>query len=170
MIRYISKLTEAKAIDTPSDKLPRVPEYIGMAIYMIATKLATKPNFSGYSYKDEMISDGIENCLMYLHNFDPDKSKNPFAYFTTIIYYAFLRRIQKEQKQQYIKQKSLINSSIMNTLVEQSEDSEHFNAAYVHLNDDRSNDLILKFEKTKIIKEKPKKGIEKFLGDTDEQI
>jgi len=158
MIKYLSKLSESKADNVPSNQLPRVPEYIGKAIYLIATKLATRPNFSGYSYKDEMISDGIENCLQYLHNFDPDKSKNPFAYFTTIIYYAFLRRIQKEQKQQYIKQKSLINSSIMNTLVSsQSEDSAHFAAAYVHLNDSRSNDLIEKFEKNKSIKEKKEK-------------
>ena len=52
-----------------------------------------------------MISDGLENCLAYMHNFNSDKSKNPFAYFTQIIYYAFLRRIQKEKKQQYIKYK-----------------------------------------------------------------
>jgi hypothetical protein len=170
MIKYLGKLNSAKEEGLPKSQYPRVSEYIGMAIYKIATKLATKPNFSGYSYKEEMISDGIENCLQYLHNFNPDKSKNPFAYFTTIIYYAFLRRIQKEQKQQYIKQKSLINSSIMNTLVDQSEDSVHFNAAYVHLNDERSNDLILKFEKTKIIKEKKKKGVENFLGDEENEI
>ena len=169
MIKYLGKLNSAKEQDLPKSEYPRVSHYIGKAIYMIANKLATKPNFSGYSYKDEMVSDGIENCLMYLHNFDPDKSKNPFAYFTTIIYYAFLRRIQKEQKQQYIKQKTLINSSIMNTLVDQSEDSEHFNAAYIHLNNDRSNDLILKFEKEKIPKEKKKKGIETFIGDADDE-
>ncbi len=52
-----------------------------------------------------MISDGIENCVQYIHNFDPEKSKNPFAYFTQIIHYAFLRRIQKEKKQLEIKQK-----------------------------------------------------------------
>jgi hypothetical protein len=167
MIIYLNQLAEAKK---QGSELPRVSEYIGKTIYLIANRLATKPNFAGYSYKDEMISDGIENCLMYLHNFDPDKSKNPFAYFTTIIYYAFLRRIQREQKQQYIKQKSLVNSSIMNTLVElSSDDAAHFNAVYVHLNDGRSNDLIEKFEKQKDLKSaKKKKGIEKFIGDSDE--
>ena len=54
-----------------------------------------------------MISDGIENCLQYIHNFDPDKSKNPFSYFTQIIYYAFIRRIQKEKKQSHIKNKMI---------------------------------------------------------------
>jgi len=170
MIVYLNKLNEAKEQGLKDKDLPRIPEYVGKTIYLIATRLATKPNFAGYSYKDEMISDGIENCLTYLHNFDPDKSKNPFAYFTTIIYYAFLRRIQREQKQQYIKQKSLINSSVMNTLVDMSsDDAAHFNAVYVHLNDGRSNDLIEKFDKLKEPKTpKKKKGIEKFMGDSDE--
>lgn len=97
---------ECKEAEDAGDITPQVPEYVGKCIYMIATRLATKPNFSGYSYKDDMISDGIENCLQYIHNFDPDKSSNPFAYFTQIIWYAFLRRIHKEKKQMYIKFKS----------------------------------------------------------------
>ena len=56
-------------------------------------------------FRDDMISDGIENCIQYIHNFDPNKSSNPFAYFTQIIHYAFLRRIQKEKKQLEIKTK-----------------------------------------------------------------
>ena len=66
-----------------------------------------RPNFINYTYRQEMISDGIENCLQYIHNFDPDKSKNPFSYFTQIIYYAFIRRIQKEKKQAHIKNKMI---------------------------------------------------------------
>ena len=65
----------------------------------------SKPNFVNYMFRDDMISDGIENCVQYIHNFDPEKSKNPFAYFTQIIHYAFLRRIQKEKKQLEIKTK-----------------------------------------------------------------
>jgi hypothetical protein len=72
----------------------------------IAEGLSHKPNFINYTYRDEMISDGIENCLMYFENFDPSKSKNPFAYFTQVIYFAFLRRIQKEKKQLYVKYKA----------------------------------------------------------------
>ena len=71
----------------------------------IATHLSYKPNFVNYMFRDDMISDGIENCVQYIHNFDPAKSKNPFAYFTQIIHYAFLRRIQKEKKQLDIKNK-----------------------------------------------------------------
>ena len=86
---------------------PKVPEYVGACILKIANGLSNRPNFINYTYKDEMISDGIENCLQYIYNFDPSKSKNPFAYFTQIIYYAFIRRIQKEKKQQHIKHKMI---------------------------------------------------------------
>jgi len=89
---------------------PRVSEYIGECIYKIATRLSTKPNFINYSYRDEMICDGIENCVQYINNFNPEKSKNPFAYFTQIIHYAFLRRIQKEKKQLEIKTKIIERS------------------------------------------------------------
>ena len=98
-----------KEAEDAGEKNPQVPEYIGKCILLIATRLATKPNFSGYSYKEEMISDGIENCLQYIHNFNPEKSHNPFAYFTQIIWFAFLRRIQKEKKQTYIKFKASQN-------------------------------------------------------------
>ena len=89
---------------------PKVPEYIGECLLKIANRLSTKPNFINYTYRDEMISDGIENCINYIDNFNPEKSNNPFAYFTQIIYYAFLRRIQKEKKQLEIKGKILERS------------------------------------------------------------
>jgi hypothetical protein len=85
---------------------PAIPNYIGECFMKIAEGLSHKPNFINYTYRDEMISDGIENCLQYFDNFDPAKSKNPFAYFTQIIYFAFLRRISKEKKQLYVKYKA----------------------------------------------------------------
>ena len=103
LIDYKAACKEAEDSGEPN---PKIPEYIGECIFLISTRLETKPNFSGYSYKDDMISDGIENCIQYIHNFDPEKSENPFAYFTQIIWFAFLRRIQKEKKQMYIKFKS----------------------------------------------------------------
>ena len=84
---------------------PVIPRYIGECFLKIANHLSFKPNFVNYMFKEDMISDGIENCVQYIHNFDPNKSKNPFAYFTQIIHYAFLRRIQKEKKQLEIKTK-----------------------------------------------------------------
>jgi DNA-directed RNA polymerase specialized sigma subunit len=86
---------------------PRIPHYIGDCFLKIATHLSYKPNFVNYTFREDMISDGVENCVQYINNFDPEKSKNPFAYFTQIIYYAFLRRIQKEKRQNDIKQKIL---------------------------------------------------------------
>ena len=86
---------------------PRIPRYIGECFLKIATHLSFKPNFVNYMFKEDMISDGIENCVQYIHNFNPEESQNPFAYFTQIIHYAFLRRIQKEKKQLEIKNKIL---------------------------------------------------------------
>ena len=99
----------------PTDKQqwegkPRIPNYIGECFLKIATHLSYKPNFVNYMFRDDMISDGIENCVQYIHNFNPKKSENPFAYFTQIIYYAFLRRIQREKRQLEIKNKILERS------------------------------------------------------------
>jgi len=84
---------------------PRITNYIGDCFLKIATHLSYKPNFVNYMFREDMISDGIENCVQYIHNFNPERSQNPFAYFTQIIHFAFLRRIQKEKKQLEIKTK-----------------------------------------------------------------
>ena len=99
---YREKVFAAKEADKPR---PRVTNYLGSCFLKIATHLSYKPNFVNYMFREDMIGDGIENCVQYIHNFDPNKSNNPFAYFTQIIYYAFLRRIQKEKKQLEIKTK-----------------------------------------------------------------
>ena len=95
---------------------PRIPNYIGECIYLICNKLAYKPNFMNYTYKDEMISDGVENCVASVNNFNPEKSTNPFAYFTQIAWNAFLRRIAKEKKQTYIKHKNFENIYSINEM------------------------------------------------------
>jgi hypothetical protein len=100
MVEWKKLCKEAEETDDPR---PPVTEYIGQCFINIAEHLSRKSNFVNYPYRDEMVADGIENCLMYAHNFDPKKSKNPFSYFTQIIYYAFLRRIEKEKKQAYVK-------------------------------------------------------------------
>ena len=103
---FLEKIKEFKKIYR-KDESTRIPEDIAEIILNIATNLAKSPKFSGYTYKDEMISDAVLNCLEKIHNFSPRKSSNPFAYFTQIIYYAFLRRIKGENKHSYIKDKSL---------------------------------------------------------------
>ena len=104
LIRYREDVEIAQIRDLPK---PVIPRYIGECFLKIATHLSFKPNFVNYMFKDDMVCDGIENCVQYIHNFDPAKSKNPFAYFTQIIHYAFLRIIQKEKKQLEIKNKIL---------------------------------------------------------------
>ena len=94
---------EVKKAENSGEDKPPVTEYIGECFLLIAERLSLRANFINYPYREEMVGDAIENCLMYASNFDPEKSKNPFSYFTQIIYYAFLRRIQKEKKQNYIK-------------------------------------------------------------------
>ena len=89
---------------------PPIPRYIGECFLKIANHLSFKPNFVNYMFKEDMISDGIENCVQYIHNFNPEKSQNPFAYFTQIIHYAFIRRITKEKRQLEIKNKILERS------------------------------------------------------------
>ena len=113
MITYRRSVLSAKDFGV---ERPRVPFYIGDCIMKIATHLSYKPNFINYSFREEMISDGVENCLQYMSNFDPDKSDNPFAYFTQIIYYAFIRRIQKEKKQMQVKAKIIANAGVENMM------------------------------------------------------
>ena len=105
------KLREDREIaEIRGKEKPRIPRYIGECFLKIATHLSFKPNFVNYMFKEDMISDGIENCVQYIHNFNPEKSQNPFAYFTQIIHYAFLRRIQREKRQLEIKNKILEKS------------------------------------------------------------
>jgi len=162
ILDYKANVKQAKEDST--DK-PQIPNYVGECILLIAQRLATKPNFINYSYRDEMISDGIENCISYFDNFDPAKSDNPFAYFTQIIYYAFLRRIQKEKKQVYIKHKTSEHSMLFNELVQQGEDGD-FNVNAMEFDTENISDFIKAFEegidKKKI---KRKKGIELFIEE-----
>ena len=107
LIRYQEDIEIARLQDKPK---PVIPRYIGECFLKIANHLSFKPNFVNYMFKEDMISDGIENCVQYIHNFNPEKSQNPFAYFTQIIHYAFLRRIQREKRQLEIKNKIIEKS------------------------------------------------------------
>ena len=107
LIVYREKVAIAKEKDLPK---PRITNYLGSCFLKIATHLSYKPNFVNYMFREDMISDGIENCVQYIKNFNPEKSSNPFAYFTQIIHYAFLRRIQKEKRQMDIRGKLIERS------------------------------------------------------------
>ena len=114
LIDYRAEVAVAKTKDLPK---PRISNYLGSCFLKIATHLSYKPNFVNYMFRDDMISEGIENCVQYIHAFDPGKSRNPCAYFTQIIHYAFLRRIQKEKKQLEIKTKIIEKTGIDEVMV-----------------------------------------------------
>lgn len=97
--------TECEDAEAAGKEKPRIPEYIGQCIYHIATRMATKYNFAHYSYNDDMVADALENATNAVYSFNTDKTNNPFGYFSIVIYYAFIRRIQKEKKQLYVKYK-----------------------------------------------------------------
>ena len=123
MIEYRDRCEKAK---NRNRKKPEVTNYIGECFLKIANHLSYRPNFINYTFRDDMISDGIENCLQYMDNFNPDKSNNPFAYFTQIIYYAFIRRIQKEKKQIQIKSKLIANTGVENMMDQlQGDDAQY---------------------------------------------
>ena len=105
MTEYRNAYLESK--ENGEEQKPMIPDYAGECFLKIAERLSHRPNFINYAFREEMVSDGIENCVMYASNFNPEKSSNPFAYFTQITYYAFLRRIEKEKKQLYIKYKTM---------------------------------------------------------------
>lgn len=155
LIEYKEKCAEA---EEGGEKNPVVPDYIGKCIMLIAQRLATRPNFSGYMYKEEMVSDGIENCLQYIHNFNPEKSQNPFAYFTQIIWYAFLRRISKEKKQMYIKFKASQRQTLENEVFDSTGE-----AVTANILPDYINEFIDDFEG------KLKKAKEKNAADAEEK-
>ena len=166
IIEYKNQSIEAKK---EKKEKPAIPNYVGQCIMMIATRLSFKPNFVNYSFRDEMISDGVENCVSYFDNFDPAKSANPFAYFTQIIYYAFLRRILKEKKQTYIKYKSTEYSMLFEDLANQNEfDDAQYNFTQMQVSNQQAVDFIKAFEdgvREKKSKKKPVKGIEKFFEE-----
>ena len=126
--KFLAAIIERKELmaesEAAGDGPPQITNYLGECILKIANHLSYRPNFINYTYREEMISDGIENCLQYIDRFDPAKSSNPFAYFTQIIYYAFVRRITKEKKQQMIKEKLLKQSNIEERIALQAHEDE----------------------------------------------
>jgi len=156
MIVYKGKCKDAKS---KGELEPQISEYVGECFMKIAQRLSFRPNFINYAFREDMISDGIENCVQYIRNFDPEKSKNPFAYFTQIIYFAFIRRIQKEKKQLYIKYKTMDTFGALGDNVEVSDhDKGHYDYNTLST-DQKANmyDFIKNFEEAKKAKSVTKK-------------
>lgn len=151
------------SIKLKNNKNAEITNYIGQAIILICNNLSKKINFVGYSYKSDMISDAICDCVAAVNNFNPEKTQNPFAYFTQIAWNAFIRRIDKEKKQTAIKHKNYLNS-MLNIKIQEGE-SNHIKS------DDISHTIVDSYEKN-LTKKKTYvklKGIEKFQENNDEK-
>jgi hypothetical protein len=168
IIEYHKQCAEAKLNGKPE---PRLSNYIGICIKSIAERLATKPQFINYSFREEMISDGIENSFLYFKDYDPNRGNNPFAYFTQVIYYAFVRRINKEEKNRYTMykhfQESIIHQYDIGLLVDDSENNLLPKKLY-----DNINDFMGRFEekelKKKMKRKEQKLGLAEFYNTEKE--
>ena len=167
-LKALVEYREAVALAKQEDRdKPILSNYIGECILKIATHLSYKPNFINYSYREDMILDGIENCIQYIDNFDPAKSNNPFSYFTQIIYYAFLRRIAKEKKQSYIKGRLIQDMPFDAFELQEGDDSKDYHNSYMdfmqnnHTFDDSFIQRKLEKRKKKVV------NLDQFIDDGD---
>jgi len=160
--KFLQAMIDWRKTWPSEEEIPPVTNYIGECFLKIATHLSYRPNFINYTYRDEMISDGIENCLQYVKNFNPEKSSNPFAYFTQIIYYAFLRRIQKEKKQTHVRNKIIEKSNYVSFTTMEGDDNAYTVSGFDPIVMLPDEDVY----KPKKKEDKPAKGLEKFM-ETD---
>lgn len=182
IVEHKEKCRIAESLGKPP---PKISNYIGECIMKIPNKLANLPNFYSYSYKEEMIEDGMEDCILRFNSFDPAKSQNPFAYFTQICWFAFLRRIEKEKKQQKIKKEMIRNSGIIHEMLSETQDgdsSEYTNSflgfLQEHISDTEEQEkqekqpkMFKKMTKLHMAKLKEREDLEKFaLAQTQETV
>ena len=153
-----------KEAESAGEEQPPVTNYIGECFLKIAQHLSYRPNFINYTFREEMISDGIENCLQYVNNFNQEKSKNPFSYFTQIIYYAFIRRIQKEKKQSHVKHK-MIEKAMVPTFDQNPLDQTNYGNTYMDYLTKNMLPADGDVYKTKSKKTETKKNLENFMEE-----
>lgn len=155
---------EVKAAQKQGSEKPQVPDYIGDCFIKIANQLAFKSNFINYSFREDMILDAIENCLIYMDNFDPKKSSNPFAYFTQITYFAFIRRIQKEKRHLQTKYR-YIESLDLDSIIRQAGDEGEYANGFINYLKKQADTAQKEVEVTKKEKKLTKKP--KYLQNLD---
>ena len=169
IVDYVNKVSAAKE---SGQNIPIVPNYIADCFLKIAEGLSHKVNFIRYTYREEMVMDAVENCLRAINNYNPNASTrtgapNAFAYFTQICYFAFLRRIEKEKKQQDIKFKFIEQSGIEEFIAQIQGDDTHNEQAFIDSLRERisrvkeKDSAIKEFAK----KEKQNKSLELFMTD-----
>lgn len=174
---FYNQTQQALLNNIPEDQLPLPSDYIGECIFKISLNISYRPNFSGYTYRDDMVDDGVEDCLRRIRNFNPvNAKKNAFGYFSKIVWFAFLRRIAKEKKQQYIKYKLAIDSITNHRLADFMEQDDALKAAMIMPKDiSRMTTFIAEYEekinekKTILVtKENKKRGLD-FLMESDDE-
>ena len=162
VVDYVKIVENAKS---KNKEIPKVPNYVAQCFLRIAEGLSHKANFIRYTYREEMVMDAVENCLKAIGNYNLEAATrtgnpNAFAYFTQITWYAFLRRIAKEKKQQDIKMKYLSSSGIEEFIVSDESNSNSVVSAFVDTLKDRiekvrhTDNQIKVFEKKEKIKKK----------------
>lgn len=158
---FVEWLKDRKPDQRGKDDVPPLPDYIGECILLMANRLAQRANFVNYTFKEDMIGDGMESCLRYIHNFNPHRSKNAFAYVTQILTNAFVRRIQRERRNSYTKA-MLINHGLPGYSVQDGDDKDYKNT-YVDFLQENVTDVIEKFESAKLrkkVRQQKKVGLE----------
>lgn len=164
--KFLEALKERKNLlriaEETGEEPPQISNYLGECILKIATHLSYKSNFINYTYREDMVLDGVQTCIQYLDNFDPEKSSNPFAYYTQIIYYAFIRRIHKEKKQSYIKSKLIQDVAFESFEVGEHDEEGSFTNAYVDFLRTHSEPVELPVPKKK---KKKENTLENFMDD-----
>jgi hypothetical protein len=167
IVEYVIKVKEAKDTQQP---IPTIPRYIAECFLKIAEGLSHKVNFIRYTYREEMVMDAVENCLRAINNYDPGVATrtgtpNAFAYFTQICYFAFLRRIEKEKKQQDIKFKFIEQSGVEEFIASMQGDDTHNEQAFIDTLRERISRVKEKDVKIKDFskKEKQNKLLEFFM-------
>lgn len=143
---------------------PRIPEYIGDCFLKIANGLSTKPNFVNYTFREDMVADAVENCLTYMHNFDPKKGTNPFGYFTSIAYYAFVRRIQRERKHTYLRYKLIEDAVHHGDTRARKDDHGHYHVDGTLLSYENVQDFIRRYDAYRSRRQQTRRGITSTQG------
>lgn len=176
VVEYVKKVKTAEA---EGSEVPKVPNYIAECFLKIAEGLSHKSNFIRYTYREEMVMDAVENCLRAVLNYNIEATTrtgnpNAFAYFTQICYYAFLRRIEKEKKQQDVKFKFIEKAGLEDLVAYGEHDTGHHEVERMFVDELRDridkvrhSDRVLKEfgkEEKKVEKERKKKGLELFMG------
>lgn len=146
LVEWKKERVAAQQANRPATPLP---DFVAECVYKIAEGFSMKGQFARYTYREDMIGEAMRNCLLYLHNFDPDKSENAFAYVTEIIKRAFVGYLEKEESQLYVKMKVVQDAEETRSYNRQDRDQRGYANTYVSYLQENMGDVIVRFEQKK---------------------